>query len=164
MRLYEISAKYLEALDAATDPDNPLSADGVMADTLEGLEGDLQEKLFAVIGYAQGLKAEAAAIKDVVTRTQERQRTKEKQADSLIEYAKVQMSRVGLDFIERSDMRVKLANSPPAVIVDEALLPSEYWVVKEVRNPNKIAIAEVLKAGYEIPGAELRVGKRLVIK
>ena len=59
-KLYEISGRYQAALDSLTD--NPDIPEDAIRDTLEGLEGEFEEKAIAVAAAIKNLAAESAAI------------------------------------------------------------------------------------------------------
>jgi hypothetical protein len=62
LSLYQISGNYLQALDILTDPDHDLPAD-VIANTLEALGGELEDKAVNVAKFLRNMEAVAEAIK-----------------------------------------------------------------------------------------------------
>jgi len=62
---------------------------------------------------------------------------------------------------------LKLRKNPPSVVVlDESLIPVEYWDQKPTPPPpaptvSKVKIAQAIKIGKEVPGAVLRPSNRV---
>jgi len=86
----------------------------------------------------------------------------ERTVDRLEEYVKSTMEHAGKKELEGDGLKIKLrANPPSVVIVDEALIP---WEFREVVTPPpvekivKAKIAKALKAGIDVPGADLNIG------
>jgi hypothetical protein len=90
----------------------------------------------------------------------------ERTVDRLEEYVKSTMEHSGKKELEGDGLKIKLrANPPSVVIVDEALIP---WEFREVVTPPpverivKAKIAKALKAGFDVPGADLNIGNTRV--
>ena len=85
----------------------------------------------------------------------------ERTVDRLEEYVKSTMEHADKKELEGDGLKIKLrANPPSVVIVDEALIP---WEFREVVTPPpvekivKAKIAKALKAGFDVPGADLNI-------
>jgi PAS domain-containing protein len=65
-----------------------------------------------------------------------------------------------------STARLALQASPPSVVIlDETLIPKEYKRhVPEQWEPDKNAIARALKAGVDVPGADLSEGNMRLVR
>ncbi|GAB2723099.1 siphovirus Gp157 family protein [Halomonas garicola] len=162
--LYDIRADYLEALETLTDPELDLPAEAV-ADTLEGLEGQLQEKATNVAAFMQHLKATAEAIKEAEAKMAKRRRAIENRAASLRDYLHDNMEAAGISRIESPWFELKIQNNPPAVAVeDEQSLPDRFKQEVTTIKVDRNAIKAALKAGEAVPGATLTAGTRLAIR
>lgn len=160
--LYEIESNYLHALDAATDPDNGLDPE-LFADTLEGIEGEAEDKIINVLKYAKNLEVEANAIKDAMDNMKARMDAKRKRVEWLKAYALHGMKIIGKAKIERPDMVASMAVSQESVVIDdESLIPKDYFVVQE--SLSKTLVRQALKDGFTVPGAHLERGTHLRIK
>jgi hypothetical protein len=63
---------------------------------------------------------------------------------------------------ETADIRIK--RNPPAVqILDETAIPAEFKTIKQEVTLDKNAIKARIKAGKEVPGAELTQTRKVVI-
>ena len=90
----------------------------------------------------------------------------ERTVDRLEEYVKSTMEHAGKKELEGDGLKIRLkANPPSVVIVDEALIP---WEFREVVTPPpvekivKAKIAKALKAGIDVPGADLNISSTRV--
>jgi hypothetical protein len=162
LKLYELSADYLDALDALAEvEDLPPEA---IADTLEGLVGAWQDKALNVARYVRNLEAEAFAIEEAKKRMDARAKATADQAARLKAYLEVELKRTGLK-PKAPDLALRLQNNPQSVAIDDAaLIPEEYRRTETLTTLLKAEIAAALKAGEPIPGARLVRSQRLVIQ
>lgn len=162
--LYEIAAEYRDAANKLAELD--LDAQTI-ADTLEGLSGDLETKAQNVAFFVRNLEATAAAIKQAEADMAARRKAMENRADSLKRYIFESMTVAGIEKIECPHFRLAIKNNPAAVDVFEpGLVPASFMRTPEPPPPapDKTAIKEALKAGQDVPGARLTSGQRLEIK
>lgn len=164
MKLYEAVSEYRQQLDALAELD--LDAD-TLRDTLEGMQGDVEQKLRAVIAYSLELDILASGAAEAAKRMTERAKGLEKRVEWLRGYALQAMQATGLGEVATDEFAAKIAKKPASVqITDAALIPPQYMRTPEPPPPapDKKAIAEVLKSGAAVPGCELLQGYRLAIK
>ncbi len=100
LKLYEISDQYLSALDAL--PESGLDAETI-ADTMEGLDGQLVIKSQAVCAYVLNLEAEADAVETAAKRMADRAKSLRSRVDSLRGYLHQNMVRTGITEIKAND-------------------------------------------------------------
>lgn len=161
IRLYDLSADYLAALDALAEIDD-LPAEAI-ADTLDGLAGAWEDKALNVARYVRNLEAEAAAIDEAKKRMEARAKAAANQAARLKAYLKTELERTGLK-PKAPDVALRLQANPSAVILeDESQIPDEYRRIETVTTILKAEISAALKAGCKIPGARLVQSQRLII-
>lgn len=158
-KLYEIANGYARLMDADFDADE-------IADTLEGMEGELTDKieqLLAIVknesGYAERLKEEAKSLN-------ERAAVIQNKVENILAYIASSLEMVGKKKIRAGLHQVTVrAPSESVDITDSSALPPEYVEYETVIKADKLAIKHQLKAGNSIPGAQLKVGKSsLIIK
>lgn len=161
LRLYELSADYLHALDELSEMDDlPPEA---IADTLEGLAGAWADKALNVARYIRNLEAEATAIDEAKKRMEQRARVTAHKATRLRDYLQGELEKTGLQ-PKAADVAVRLQYNPPAVVLDdETRLPEDYRRTQVVTTILKAEIAAAIKAGKAIAGAHLEQSQRLVI-
>lgn len=161
--LYELAGEYRAISDKLHDLDLP---EEVIADTLEGLGGDLQEKSVNVAKYFRNLEAMADQIKQAEAQMASRRKAIEKRASSLKQYLQANMERAGITKIESPWFVVSIKKNPDAVQVDdESLIPRDYF--KEIPASyqlDKTLVKSAIKDGYEVPGCHLASGTRIEIK
>ena len=162
LKLYELSADYLAALDALAEiEDLPPE---VIADTLDGLAGAWEDKALNVARYIRNLEAEAAAIEEAKKRMDARAKATANQAARLKTYLKGELERTGLK-PKAPDLALRLQNNPPSVVLDDAaLIPDDYRRTETVSTILKAEIAAALKSGETVTGAHLERSQRLVIQ
>lgn len=167
LQLYAISDEYIAALktleslaDAGT-----LSAE-VVADTLEGMAGDVEAKATNVIAYARSLELESNAIREAFAPMLERAHQLDKKAEWMRAYVKTQMERTGITEIKSPYFVLKIRENPASVVIDnEAGMPETCWrVIPEKREPNKKAIQAMIEAGECVEFAHLEKTRRLQVK
>ena len=162
--LYQLTAEYLEAQTALVEADFD---EQTVADTLDGLSGDLQEKAVNVAMFIRNLEVTAEAIKQAEKDMTERRKTLERKTEALKLYLKANMTRCGLLKIESPYLVLTLKKNPPSVIVyDAGAIPKQFMINPPAPEPypDKKAIAEWLKAGEKVDGAYLEQAERLEIR
>lgn len=162
--LYELAAEYRAAAEALAELD--LDAQTV-ADTLDSLSGDLDQKLVAVAMVARNHESTAdardAAIKEMHARSKRDRDT----ASHLRAYAMGAMVTTGRLKIPSPYFTLCVRDNPIAVdVFDAAQVPTVFMVQDPPPppRPDKTAIKAVFKAGNEVAGCRITQGQRLEIK
>lgn len=163
MRLYEIANDYQEIQRLAEDDESMIEA---VADTLDGITGEFEDKAQAVVAVATNTEADIDAIDAQIKRLQDKKKTIKARADWLRDYLKHNMDATGIDKIQCPLFTITLSKpTQKAEITDEKALPDDYVVVKTEFKPDKREILKALKEGKDVPGAALSEGaRRLIIK
>ncbi|HRT22375.1 MAG TPA: siphovirus Gp157 family protein, partial [Candidatus Hydrogenedentes bacterium] len=126
--LYKIASAYAEAAArlAETDLD-----DQTIADTLEGLAGDLRDKAIAVASVIRNMEADAKAIREAICDMESRLTRIETRTVGLREYLLTTLQATNIRKVECPWFAVSVKkNSPRVVIDDESLLPTEMMTIK----------------------------------
>lgn len=155
LSLYQMADEYLSALQHLRESDID---DQTIADTLEGLEGELVQKAQNVAAFAMNMEAEADALKAAEKRLADRRRAIEKKSAKMREYLLMNMEKSGITEIKAIDdtFRVRLMAGRQSVVIDsDESIPKEYRRIKTIDEPDKVALAKALKDGEDIPGASL---------
>lgn len=162
--LYTLSSQYqsLKAL-ALSDEIDPQT----LADTLEGLTGDLTTKGANVAAFALNL----AAMRDMLTEASRKLAERAQVADNHYErvraYLFANMQAAGVSKIVSAELIASIKKNPPAVnVLDESAVPAKFRVQPEPPPPklDRKAIGAALKAGEDVPGCALVQGERLDIR
>ncbi|MBU4609185.1 siphovirus Gp157 family protein [Achromobacter sp. GG226] len=160
--LYVLAAERRQQLDAIADLD---LADDVLADTLESIEGDLEEKAQHIVAYVRDLEGDAEKIKKAEAEMAARRKAIESRVARIRAYVLDTMVKNGIKKIPCSWFVISVAKSPPAVeIFDADKLPRDYFAEPPPPVPSKTLIKKAIEDGFEVPGARLTQGVRLAIK
>jgi hypothetical protein len=164
LALYELSHSYLQALEAFTDPETDLPAE-VVADTLEAIEGELQDKAVNVAKFMRNLEAFAEAIKAAEEQMARRRKAIENRARWIKDYLKSNMEACGITKIDSPWFCLAIQKNPAAVdILDESAVPAGFRQEIVTVKIDKAAIKKAIESGEDVPGAMLTRGTRLVIR
>lgn len=162
MKLYEIAHTYRAQLEQLADADVPPE---VVADTLDAIQGDLQDKLRACVAYSLELSILASGASDAAKRMSERSKALESRVKGLQAYVLRTMQDTGIGSVECDEFAAKVAKTPAAVhILDGAEVPTEFIRIKTTHEPDKAALKLALSAGRELPGITLQSGFRLAVR
>ena len=162
--LYELAAEYREAAHRLADTDLD---EQTIADTLDGMAGEIEQKAVAVAMVIRNIKAEEDAIQQAVTGMVERQKAKAKTVERLKDYLKNNLEACGLKKVESPYFVVSVRANPASVVIDdESAIPTMFLVCPPAPapRPDKTAIKEAIKAGANVPGAHVSSSTRLDIK
>lgn len=166
--LYQITHQAMELRNLAdADPEMEIA----VADTLEAIEMEFEDKAVAVARICLNLKADVEAIKKEIARLQGRKKVVENRQASLVDYLRVNMEKVA----EANNTKVKPILKDPAipiryrmgsesVIVDDnELIPDEFVRVPEVvAEADKKKIMDDYRASdrvCNVPGVHIERGK-----
>ena len=163
LKLYELTESYQGI-------QNLLDADGVDQESLNMalavIETEIQAKAQNIAVIIKGLESDAEIIKAEEKRLAERRKSSENKATWMKNYLEDELNNAGLDKIKTHTFTVALQKNPPAVVInDEKAIPAKYLtVIPEQYVVDKKAIAEAIKNGQEVPGAELKQGRSIRIR
>lgn len=148
--------------------DNGEIDENIWHDTLESLDGELEEKLDAMEYVMESYENDLAVLQKEEERLKEVVKNK-KATENRIKSLKGFMAY----FLEQSGKKkvatgnhIYSIRSLKASVETNDDLPDEYIVehTKVERKPDKNRLYKELKAGAEIPGAWLKVNRKAVIK
>ena len=162
--LYELAAEYREGMAKLQDLDLPAE---VIADTLEGMSGDLEAKATNVAMFVRNLDSLADNIKAAEATMTARRKAIEARAEHVREYLLNNMLACQISKIESPYFTLAIRSNPPKVVIDDPeMVPDEYWRQPAIPSPelDKKAIAAALKAGDNVPGCRTEQGQSLSIK
>lgn len=148
MTLYELTNDYMELLQMAEDPDIDEQA---FMDTLEGIDGALEDKADNYAKIMRMLDGDALAIREEERRLEARRKTVEnniKRMKSALQYA---MEATGKTKFKTQLFSFNVQNNPTSVVIDEpdiANIPERFLKYKDPEIDRK-AIKDAIKAGDE---------------
>ena len=151
--LYQIEEAIMDCVDTET-------GEIIDIERLDKLQMDRDAKIENIALFIKNLLSDAAGIKAEKDNLAQRQKAAENKANNLKKYLsgylagqKFSTSRVAISFRKSESVNVQ----------ELAALPKEYLKYKDP-EPDKTAIKAALKAGKEVPGAEIVQSKNIQIK
>lgn len=165
MKLYEISQQYADVQKLIDSDDTGSMADAI-AETMQMIEGDFQDKAVNVVLFTQNIESDIEAIDTEIKRLQDKKKAIQNKAEGMREYLRMNMAATGINKISCPLFSITLSTPQKQVeITNESMLPDDYVTVKTVIAPDKSKILADLKEGVNVAGAVLVDGTpRLTIK
>ena len=159
MNLYELKENYLKVLELIEAGEEGLE------DTLESINDAIEIKADGYARIIKNLEGSVTALKAEIDRMTDRKKSIENNIERLKENLKNAMIETGKEKIKTDLFNIKVADNPYAVnVIDETLIPEEYFKVEIIRKLDKVTLKDDMKNGQIIKGAELMQGKGLRIK
>ncbi|AYO37403.1 MULTISPECIES: siphovirus Gp157 family protein [unclassified Serratia (in: enterobacteria)] len=133
----------------------------MIADTLEGIEGALGDKLDAAFIHVRNLEGLAKTVDEEVKRLADRKKSFENRAKSIRQYVLACLLASGQDKLKTTTNTFTAAKGRASVVIENAdLLPDELVTVQTLVTPDKKAIKEAIENGVEVKGAHIEIGER----
>ena len=164
MTLYELTEDYINLLEMAEDPDTDPEA---FADTLEGIEGAIEDKADGYAKVIRTLEGDAAACDAESKRLRNKKIAIEnniKRMKTALQYA---MEATGKTKFKTALFSFGIQKNPAAVVMDEGYIENipERFLIPQDPVIDKKAIKEALKAGEDLEGiAHLEQSESLRIR
>ena len=151
MTLYELTEDYMNLLELAEDPDIDEQA---FTDTLEGIDGALEDKAEGYAKVIRTLEGDAAACDAESKRLRNKKQTIEnniKRMKAALQYA---MQATGKTKFKTALFSFGIQKNPAAVVMDEGYLENipDRFLIPQDPQIDKKAIKEALKAGEDLEG------------
>lgn len=120
------------------------------------IEWRLKQRQDSMI-FVNGLDAEIKRLSELKQAHERKVVSIDKQVDYLLKLFKIEKMQTELN-------ELSYRKSEAVVFTDEALIPAEYKKEKLTISVDKTEIKKAIKAGTEVPGAEIEVRQNLQIK
>ena len=166
MTLYELTDSWLKVQQMMEDTEDMEA----VLDTLEAIEGGIEDKAENYGKLIRNLTADVESIKAEEERLAKRRRAISNNIDSLKDRLLFTMKAIEKDRIKTDLFSFTIANNPPTAQVDnepafiEWARANDNRFIREKVELNKKALAEALKGGEDINGAKLIQTKGLRIR
>lgn len=148
-----MTGQYQELMALASDPELPPEA---LADTLEGLEGEIKIKAENIVHVLLNSDTDITALDVEIKRLQARKKAIENGKSRLKDYLRFNMEATGISKIACPLFSISLGKGRDIVSIDdEEQLPAGCVKTKVTSAPDKATILAYLKEGIHIPGASL---------
>jgi hypothetical protein len=165
MQLYVLAHQYAELLDMVEKEGDSQE----IKDTLEGLQGELEEKVDNIVKLMRSIEADEKALKAEEERLYNRRVALQIRRESIKTYLEGELLKNKIDKVKTAISTTWIQNNKPSVVIDETapeLKNPEYkdiWV-SHPDTLDKTKVYELLKAGKVIPTAELKPSKSIRIR
>lgn len=160
--IFDLTDDYLHLLELAEDPETP---EDVLADTLEGLEGAIEEKADSYGAVLAQMKADEAGLKMTIERLQNKLVANQHGQKRLKDNLYYCMTTTGKTRFKTNNFNFSVRATTPSVELDVDVyrLPAEY-LAKQEPKPDKKKIKEAILNGIDLTGiAHLKQGEALYI-
>lgn len=156
LTLYELSeeARALDDLTAMDDGEWTPEADVLHTELLD----QLCAKADAFGAYVRELEAREETIAAEMQRLAARKKRLASRLQWMKSYAASALQRMDRQRLEGTLFTLAIQKNPPSLLVHvlpDALPPAYVRVIPEMREPDKKALLDAIKAGADIPGVEL---------
>lgn len=151
MTLYELTNDYLNLLELAEDPDIDEQA---FMDTLEGIEGALEDKAEGYAKVIRTLEGDAAACDAESKRLRNKKQTIENNIKRMKQALQITMEVTGKTKFKTALFSFGIQKNPAAVVMDEQYIENipERFLIPQDPQINKKAIKEAINAGEDLEG------------
>lgn len=168
MTLYELTSGYASFLEAIENGDIPADA---IADTLESIEAEIDEKIDNTACMIKSLEAMEAAIKAEEDRLAERRKVKANLRERLKTYLSDMLLSMGKTEWESARNKISFRKTPGKVVLDDekafiewAIANDDSLVTYGKPSVNKTAIKMAIESGRDINGAEIVTTNNIQLK
>ena len=195
--LFNISSRYadiIEKIDSFADWEPDTDADGnfitpdgeviddpveyrramtdALLDTLDAVDGEMEDKLASCAAFVKQLAAEADALDDEIKSLRYRSAAKKREIDSFKAYIMGCMENADVKKVDQPLAKLTIRQNAESVeVADEkdfiawAMINGHDDLLRySMPDINKTAIKDAIRSGAEIPGAQLVRTKSLIIK
>lgn len=151
MTLYEITADYMQLMQMMEDPDlDPQT----LADTMEGIEGELEDKADNYARVMKNMEADLNGIKAEIERLSTRKKTIENNIKRMKEALQFSMETTGKTKFKTELFSFGIRKNAPAVVMDEPYIENVPERFLKYSDPtiNRTAIKEAIQNGEDLEG------------
>lgn len=161
MTLYEIGENYKKLLEAIESEEIPTEA---ISDTLDGVQGELNEKADNIACVIKNLEYDVLAIKQEEQNLKDRRSSKENTIERLKTYLSDTLQAVGVNKVETSRNLISFRKSNQFVVYDEEKFMNEYPQFVKIEEKRSIDKKEAKKVADELNFCELVSKQNIQIK
>ena len=161
MKLYELTQNYLNLQELLENEEIPKE---MVIDALDNVGEELEAKAENIAKLIKTLEIDITGYKQEETRLSTKRKSLENRVKILKEYLDNAMKVTGKTKFKGQLFSFSIQKNTPSVkVVDEKLIPEEYFVPQEPTLDKKRLLTD-LKNGEEVPGAEINQTESLRIR
>lgn len=159
--IYDLTNSYLDLLALAENGEADPEA---IRDTMEGIEGELEDKAENYAKVFTQMIADAEALKTEEERIHNRRTAIENNVKRMKDILQQMMEITGKTKFKTNLFSFNIQNNPPSVeIAEDANIP-EVFLIEQEPKIDKKGILEALKAGKAVDGCSIKQGQSLRIR
>lgn len=151
MNIFNLSDDYMQILGMMEDPDLDKQ---MLKDTMEGIEGALEDKFDNYVFVAKEMQADIKALEETINELKERKKSKENNLKKMKEIMTLVMNTTGKFKFKTALHTYWVQKNPESVVIDTEdvrEIPEDYLTFKDP-DPNKTAILAAIKDGMNFQG------------
>lgn len=161
MTLYDLTEEYMQLLALMEDPDTDPQ---VLADTMEAIGGEIEEKADGYAKVRQELQNQSTALKAEIDRLTARKRSIDNNIDRIMENLKTAMIATGKVKFKTELFSFGIQKNPPkAVITDPTSVTYDFLIPQEPKI-DTAGIKKALQEGFCFDWAHLEQGESVRIR
>lgn len=163
MTLYDLTEEYMQVLRMAEDPEVDETA---LRDTLEGLSGEIEDKVDGYCGVIAQLSSDAKGLDAQIERMAAMKASLERSIRRMKQTLQSNMELIGKPKVKTPLFSVWVQKNVPSLkldVEDSKQLPAEYLIPQDPKI-NTQKIKDELKAGEKLPFAHLEQSASLRIR
>lgn len=131
---------------------------------LDSLNIQFEEKISNILKYRRTLELTSDAIKNEIERLSSLKKFYDNKGENLKKYIGYSMLKTKKENLELETAKLSFRKSESIEVENAELIPSEYIIIKEVKQVDKIAIKKAIKNGETVNGAILKQNLNLQIR
>lgn len=159
--LYELTNEYLQLLEMAEDPDVDPET---LADTMEAIGGEIEDKADGYARVMKQIEANAAGIKSEIDRLTARKTSMENNIKRMKESLQAAMEATGKKKFKTALFSFNIQKNPTSLKIDDPDAVPESFLIPQPPKVDSAAIKDALKAGAVYDFAHLAQGESLRIR
>lgn len=151
MNIFNLSDDYMQILGMMEDPELDPQ---MLKDTMEGIEGALEDKFDNYVYVAKEMQADIMALEQTIKELQARKDSKEANLKKMKEIMTLVMNTTGKVKFKTALHSYWVQKNPESVVIDTEdvrAIPEDYLTFKEP-EPNKTAIKAAIHDGKDFQG------------
>ncbi len=159
--MYELTDNFMAVLEMASDPEIPPEA---IADTLEGIEGEIELKAQSYAIIIKELEGEAVKLKTEETRLLSKRKSLENNIKRIKDNLFNAMKITGKEKFKTDLFSFGIQKSPAKLVIDDLSLIPEKYYVEQAPKLDEQRLKLDLKSGIECKYAHLEQGEHVRIR
>jgi len=158
--IFELTDNYKQVYDLISEQGD----EQALIDTLASINDALEDKADGYASVIKSLQADNSAIDEEIKRLKQRKTSNENGVKRLKDNLKESMELTGKEKFKTAFNSFSISkNAPSKEVLNEKLIPKDYWISQAPKINSKLLLDD-LKAGKEVPGAEIKQTRSLRVR